>query len=156
MHKKAGLIVGFSIILLAIIVIIAVSAKPKEKQQGKELNNVSDAETVVTQQQVVKEQPAINNTNSSVVSIDEETLPQPQITEQIGVVQNKTISLIDGELYYTLKMLVGDENLQLTYVVSKSGYNAVQVGTKCKVELACFTVANGSSYYLINNLSTLD
>ena len=163
-HKKAGFIVGGFIIVVAIIILIIVSGKSNKKEKPNNLDTTVNASTTSVQ---VQEQPQPMQTqaqqqiaeptkNSSIIEIDLETLPQPLITDEIGVVQTKALVLIDGELYYSLNMLVGSDNKQLKYIVSATGFKSVEVGTKCKVELACYTVANGSVYYLINSMATLD
>lgn len=161
MFKKAGIIVGSVFILLAIIVVVIANSNNGGDERVSNDNkldslgtNPSVQEEVVTSTNTVT-QPVVTG-SEVMIPINTETLPQPKVTETIGVVQNKTVVLIGDELFYSLKMLVGDENIQLSYIVSSSGYDAVEIGTKCKITLACYTVANGSSYYLINGMSTIE
>ena len=47
-------------------------------------------------------------------------------------------------------------NLQLFYIVGESGYNAVAVGDKLTVKLATYTTDNGSVFYLVQGVQTIE
>lgn len=159
MEKKAGLIVGGVIILIAIVVCIIATPNKNAKDKQSAVDNTQQ----VTQQVVettpvgnTPTQPAVPSSSSNFVTIDQDTLPLPQRRTEVGVVQSKDISLIGGTLYYTCSLLVGKDNISLMYIVSADGYTAIATGDKVKVSLAIYTVSNGSSYYLIEGLSLID
>lgn len=159
MYKKAGLIVGSLLIVLAVVIVLIAtggsskdkeSVKPNKESKAETTAKVTETVTTVTQQE---EEPELK---SAVVPIDEETLPKPKVTEEIGIVQSKTVALIDGQLYYTLNMLVGADNMQLTYIVSRTGYEAANTGTRVKVHLECYVTANGTAYYLVSGVEAIE
>lgn len=153
MFKKAGLIVGGALIVVAIIIVLIASGS---NDKGTE---VKSAETVVTTTAVAA--PVENTTKtpekkSSVIQINSDTLPTPTTTTEIGVVQGKSMILLDNSLYYSVSMLIGSDNKQLMYIASEKGYNAVAVGEKCKVSLACYVTDNGSAYYAIQGIEIIE
>lgn len=154
MYKKAGLIVGGAIIVIAIVIFLIASGS---SDKGK-TKNVEQPAAVTTTAAAPSQNnaPAQQQSNKQgIVQIDSDTLPTPSITEEIGIVQDKSMVLIDSSLYYSLTMLIGSDNKQLMYIVSEKGYNSVAVGDKCKVSLACYVTKNGSSYYAIQGIEKL-
>lgn len=159
MYKKSGLIIGFLIIIIAVVIFLIASGSDSKKDSGKttEINNVTSTTGYAeTEQPVNSQQPVVSNTSTNIIDIDEDTLPLPVKTTQMGYVQTKKIVLIDNELYYSLGLLVGDDNMQLRYMVSKTGYDFMDVGSKCSVDLACYTTENGASYYLITGCNSVE
>lgn len=155
MYKKAGIIVAGVLILVAVIVVLIATGGGSEKESKPK--KVQETTTVVTeaevQTEVGTEQAPAQEVNSAVLPIDADTLPTPKSTEQLGYVQSKTVALIDGQLYYTLSMLIGSENMQLTYIVSKSGYESADIGMKVKVGVDCYVTDSGAAYYLVTGVS---
>ena len=159
MEKKAGLIVGGSIILLAIIVCVIATSSKNAKEKQPAVATTQQVTQQVAETTPIASTPTQSNApvgNSSFVTIDQDTLPMPQRRTEVGVVQSKDISLIGGTLYYTCSLLVGKDNIPLTHIVSANGYTAIATGDKVKVSLAIYTVSNGSTYYLIEGISTID
>lgn len=155
MYKKAGLIVGGAIIVIAIIIFLIASGS-SDKGKTKNVEQPAAVTTTAAAPSQNTNAPAQQQSGKqSVIQIDSDTLPTPSITEEIGIVQDKSMVLIDSSLYYSLTMLIGSDNKQLMYIVSEKGYNSVAVGDKCKVGLACYVTKNGSSYYAIQGIEKL-
>lgn len=164
---KAGIIVGCFIIVVAIIIAVVVNGKDKNgdispaQSQGNHIVETTPVQTSpvvtpTTPNNTTNTTKPTNSGTSGVVAIDESTLPAPVRTTELGYVQSKSVSLIDGSLYYTLQLLVGTDNISLMYVVSADGYTSVDVGAKLKISLASYTVSNGNTYYLVEGLSFVD
>lgn len=154
-YKKAGIIVGAFIIVIVIITVIVINSTSNDNKPNKQ---PTETTAVTTTAQVAWENPVEVDTSSksTLIEIDSETLPTAVTSSKIGIVQDKTMVLLDGSLYYVLYLLVGTDNVQMTYFVSKTGYDAVNLGDKCNVMLETYTTTNGSVYNLISGLSLVE
>lgn len=149
MYKKAGIIVGVVVIVITLIIVLIASAPKKPKTTPQPAQTQSNAS-------------AVSNNSTSNNSADRlgsmliiSDLPVPSVTKEVGVVQQKNVVLLDGELYYVVTLLVGVDNLQLNYIVSKNGYDAVNAGDKCNVSLAKYQTTNNSIFYLVQGLDLI-
>jgi cytoskeletal protein RodZ len=161
----SAIIVAVAILVISLIVAGIYSASKNKGEGATATTTTADSSASVTTQANSKKSGndatanTSNSNNSSAtgfITIDSDTLPEPSCTSTVGVVQGKTVRLENNELFYSLDLLVGSENLQLSYIVGLSGYDAVNVGDKLTVQLAAYTTDNGSVFYLVQGVQTLD
>lgn len=159
-NVKSALIVAGAILIIAVIcgVIYSNSDKSANKNKG-DANTTTTVEAGTTKPKKsgttstpVQTQPKVSG---GLTPISEDSLPTPQLSEAVAIVQGKSIQLDGNELYYSLDLLVGTDNLQLSYIVGADGYNGVSVGDKVTVKLATYKNDNGAVFYMINGVQLL-
>ena len=157
-YKKAGIIVGALLIIIAIVVAVVVnnSSDSSEKPQKQPATTTTSQKAWEDDTKTPAETSKGTQDKVGIIQIDSETLPEPSFSNEIGVVQDKSMVLIDGSLYYALYLLVGSDNEQMSYFVSRNGYDAVNLGDKCNVALETYKTTNGSVYRLVSGLSLVE
>lgn len=150
-----------AIIVAGLLLIIAVVCGVIYTNSGKKPNKAETGTTTTASTGTAKPKKTVETTtqqskvSGGLTTISEDSLPTPQLSDTVAVVQGKSIQLDGNELYYSLDLLVGTDNLQLSYIVGVEGYNGVNVGDKVTVKLATYTTDNGTVFYMINGVQLL-
>lgn len=179
MFKKAGIVVGVTIILLACGIFWFVNNMDKEGAEGNPAPSVQEKpnqQKVVTEQTNQSTQQPANQTGSTgsnqqvqpqpsveqkqVFSIlDESELGNPFITRsEVMVVAKKKLVLMDSnfgedtdkQLVYAVDLLYGDKTM--TLYLNGVAYKSLKVGDKLKVDYSIYKNDKGVEFPIINSV----
>lgn len=158
--KKAGIIVGVILIAVAVIVVLIFGGKSSED----EATDVTETKPVVTEtqtptQQEPTQEETSNNSNlgtQGAIVIDEDSLVSMNMKEfsEVAFVSRKHIYLQGNQLYYTIDVMLGDNEV-VTYYTSEAGYYLLGVNDKVKIDYVVYTNDNGISFTQINSVVTV-
>lgn len=157
-NVKSAIIVAGVILIIAVVCGVIYTNSGKSPKKGEtSVTTTADTGTTKPKKGGATSTPVQQPTKVSggLTPISEDSLPTPQLSEAVAVVQGKSIQLDGNELYYSLDLLVGTDNLQLSYIVGSDGYNGVNVGDKVTVKLATYKNDNGAVFYMINGVQLL-
>ena len=168
-YKKAGIIVGGIILVIAIVFFALASGSDKkepladvETTKSTSSNEEIVNETIPEQGHVSNEpretsQQSVHQGDGSYSEVDESSIAslKREDNSEVTYVSRKSIRLMDGQLYYVLDMILSD-NTTLSYYVSESGYYATDVGEKVSINYVVYTNANGLKFYQITKVTTIE
>ena len=87
--------------------------------------------------------------------IDEGMLSDGITRETVGVITDKNIVSIKGNLYYKVTLAVLDTDEILEYMANKQGYDLLKEVMKVSVNYTKYTTDEGMSLYIVNSVSLL-
>lgn len=172
--KKAGIIIGILVILIAIILfgvsqiiekknIEKVNKLPDiEVNTGKNQENVSNETPSVTEK-VVEVEKIVEKTISAVSTINKNTLDKAIIEkEEVVVIADKRLLLLDenyGEkhgkmLSYCFDVLTSDNTKLVLFMTAKS-YDSYKIGDKLLVKYEIYKNINDVSFPVVLSVSAI-
>jgi len=173
--KKAGILVGSVLILLAVVIFWlskSLGSSSEPKTGGADAPPVSH--TIAPQPQtgeadapsvshMVASQPQSGGTDGNVVDapsktfleLDESQLGEPVLTKtEIFVVADKKVIVLDGavgtklnkQLVYSVGLLDSSNNAKFSLYLNKAGYDTLNIGDRVKVQYYVFKNDVGTEF----------
>lgn len=167
--KKAGVVVGLTLILLAGVLFWVTSQMEKDDRAGEKRSSPApsfvveepkETKTVDVKPSADSSQDNRQESGKTFMEFAEEELGEPKATyTEIMVVSKKKVVLLDGsvgtkenkQLVYSVDLL-GNNTNSFSLYLNKSAYDALKVGDKLKVEYLIYENDIGTKFPAVINV----
>ena len=160
MYKKAGIVVGITIWVVALLIYFGYNFVGSDKDNNKGKESTSQVVNESKQPSKVKQREVVNPTiKGTLISLDDDVSNSGYIEEGVFVITDKGYVLNKGNkmnmVLPSVTLSSEDGNLVIENYFTESVYKTLSVGDKLQVRYKVISNKKGVKFYLILSIEKL-